>query len=200
MNPEAVRFDERGLVPAVVQDADDATVLMVGWMDRAALDRTLATGEVHFWSRSRRRLWKKGETSGHVLHVVDVGVDCDADTLLVRARPEGPTCHTGSRSCFTTASPGVLAELWSTILDRKATSPDGSYTARLLDGGVDRVGRKVVEEATEVLLAAKDHVHGGPDRRIVEEAADLLYHLLVLLASRDVDLEEVLAELSRRRR
>ena len=161
-----VRFGADGLVPAIVQDAADGRVLMLAWMDAEALDATLATGEVHFHSRSRDRLWRKGETSGNVLRLVDLALDCDGDALLVTADPVGPTCHRGTRSCFDPdgAAPAEratqgfawLETLWSTIAARAADRPSGSYTATLLDGGVDAVGRKVTEEATEVLLAAKD--------------------------------------------
>jgi phosphoribosyl-ATP pyrophosphohydrolase/phosphoribosyl-AMP cyclohydrolase len=200
--PGEVRFGPDGLAPAIVQDAADGRVLMLGWMDREALEATVATGEVHFHSRSRDRLWRKGETSGNVLRLRSIAVDCDADALLVTADPAGPTCHTGSRSCFD-AGPSAAAEtsaagqgfgwletLWSTIEDRIEHSPGGSYTARLVTAGVDAPARKVVEEATEVLMAAKDDAAGskGPTDRtrdaLAGEAADLLYHLLVLLAER----------------
>ena len=160
-----VAFAADGLVPAVVQDVHDGRVLMVGYMDAEALAATVASGEVHFHSRSRHRLWRKGETSGHVLRLVDLATDCDADALLLTVDPVGPTCHRGTRSCFdpdgapaepTTQGFAWLEALWTTIEARAATRPDGSYTAGLLDGGVDAVGRKVTEEATEVLLAAKD--------------------------------------------
>jgi phosphoribosyl-ATP pyrophosphohydrolase/phosphoribosyl-AMP cyclohydrolase len=193
------------LVPAVVQDAGDGRVLMLAWMDAEALDATLATGDVHFHSRSRDRLWRKGETSGHVLHVRDVALDCDGDALLLRVDPHGPTCHRGTRSCFD--PPGAenlapparqdfawLETLWGTIAARAVDRPAASYTARLLDGGVDAVARKVTEEATEVLIAAKDGAAAaerGSDRAetrpaLAAETADLFYHALVLLAERDV--------------
>ena len=190
-----------GLIPAVVQDALDGRVLMVAYMDAEALAATLATGEVHFHSRSRARLWKKGETSGNVLHLRTISADCDGDALLVTADPGGPTCHRGTRSCFDPAESteergqgfAWLEELWSTIRERAATRPEGSYTARLLGGGVDVVARKVTEEATEVLLAAKNAEAAGAglgaaERRteLAGETADLLYHLLVLLAEREL--------------
>ena len=153
-------------MPAVVQDAADGRVLMLAYMDAEALSATLETGEVHFHSRSRDRLWRKGETSGNVLRLLDLAVDCDGDALLVTADPAGPTCHRGTRSCFdpsgvdrpSAATQGFawLETLWSTIQARATERPAGSYTTTLLDGGVDAVGRKVTEEATEVLLAAKD--------------------------------------------
>jgi phosphoribosyl-ATP pyrophosphohydrolase/phosphoribosyl-AMP cyclohydrolase len=191
-----VRFGPDGLVPAIVQDVDDGRVLMLALMDAEALAATLATGEVHFHSRSRDRLWRKGEESGNVLRLVGLAADCDQDALLVTADPEGPTCHRGTRSCFDAegapaarATQGFawLEALWSTIAARAAERPAGSYTTTLLDGGVDAVGRKVTEEATEVLLAAKDDAVASSTATraaLAGEAADLLYHALVLLAER----------------
>jgi phosphoribosyl-AMP cyclohydrolase / phosphoribosyl-ATP pyrophosphohydrolase len=179
------------LIPAIVQDADTRQVLMLGWMDAEARARTEETGEVHFFSRSRGRLWRKGETSGNVLRLVEIREDCDADALLVLARPAGPVCHTGADTCWDLPNDrgfARLERLWAAIEERKATRPEGSYTARLLDGGPDLPARKVVEEASEVLIAAKDHASGAAgERRVAEEAADLVYHLLVLLADRGVD-------------
>ncbi len=209
-----VRFGADGLVPAVVQDAADGRVLMVAWMDAEAVAATLETGEVHFHSRSRDRLWRKGETSGNVLRLVGLAVDCDDDALLVTAAPVGPTCHRGTRSCFdqeddsadtATAPPeqglAWLETLWATIASRAASRPAGSYTTSLLDGGVDAVGRKVTEEATELLLAAKDDAMAPTESTraaLAGEAADLLYHALVLLAERRVPPSEVVATLQRR--
>jgi phosphoribosyl-ATP pyrophosphohydrolase/phosphoribosyl-AMP cyclohydrolase len=199
-----VRFDERGLAAAVVQDATTGRVLMLGWMNREALDLTQSTGFVHFWSRSRQELWKKGETSGNTLGFVPLAVDCDGDAVLVQAEPAGPTCHTGTESCFddATAPPqgfAGLESLWRVIAARAAERPEGSYTTSLIEGGVDAVGRKVTEEATEVLLAAKDHASGAAaDSRVTEEAADLIYHLLVLLAERGVAPTAVMGELRAR--
>lgn len=197
--PEDVRWGADRLVPAVVQDAGDGRMLMLAWMDAEALEATLRTGEVHFHSRSRGTLWRKGETSGNVLELVSIAADCDADALLVTARPAGPTCHRGTWSCFDTdggrapakpTSQGLawLETVWSTIASRAAERPPGSYTGSLLEGGVDAVARKVTEEATEVVLAAKDHEagRGSPDR-VAEETADLLFHALVLLAERGVE-------------
>jgi phosphoribosyl-AMP cyclohydrolase / phosphoribosyl-ATP pyrophosphohydrolase len=205
-----VRFGADGLVPAVVQDAADGRVLMVAWMDADALAATQATGEVHFHSRSRDALWRKGETSGNVLRVVDLALDCDSDAILVTADPAGPTCHRETRSCFDTegAAPvrttqgfAWLERLWSTIVSRAAERPAGSYTTSLLEGGVDVAGRKVTEEATEVLLAAKDHAAGtGPAARVAEETADLLYHALVLLAERGLEPAAVVDALRARHR
>jgi phosphoribosyl-AMP cyclohydrolase / phosphoribosyl-ATP pyrophosphohydrolase len=165
---------------AIVQDADDGRVLMLAWMDAEAEARTRETGEAWFWSRSRQRLWHKGETSGNTLAVEELREDCDGDALLVRVRPAGPACHTGSLSCFAPA-------LWRTISERAATRPAGSYTAELLDAGTGACARKVGEEAVEVVVAALDE----DDGRVVEEAADLIYHLYVLLASRGIDLAQV---------
>lgn len=202
--PEAatLRFDASGLIPAVVQDAASGRVLMLGYMNAAALAATQRTGEVHFWSRSRNELWRKGATSGNVLRCVSIVTDCDADALLVTAEPLGPTCHTGATSCFGNAGPGpTLPTLWQTIVDRRAERPEGSYTSALLAGGVDTCARKVLEEAGEVAFAAKDHAASiGSAARIAEESADVLYHLLVLLAERGVELEAVLEELDGRAR
>jgi phosphoribosyl-ATP pyrophosphohydrolase/phosphoribosyl-AMP cyclohydrolase len=202
-----VRFDDRGLVAGIVQDADTGRVLMLGWLNAESLRLTRETGDVTFWSRSRSELWRKGETSGNTLSLVDIAVDCDGDALLITARPAGPTCHTGAVSCFD-ADPvapqrsfAELDHLWRVIAQRAAERPEGSYTTRLLDAGVEGPGRKITEEATEVLLAAKDHAAGtADDARVAEEAADLVYHLLVLLAERNVDPAAVLAELESRRR
>ena len=197
---------DTGLVPAIVQDRADGRVLMLAWVDREALAATLASGEVHFHSRSRDRLWRKGETSGNVLHLVSLELDCDGDALLLGVDPAGPTCHRGTRSCFDGDGDGVaprppnqgfawLENLWSTIASRAIERPAGSYTTSLLEGGVDAAGRKVTEEATEVLLAAKDDAFaeaaGWPRvearSALIGEAADLLFHTLVLLAERGLE-------------
>jgi len=211
-----VVFSADGLVPAVVQDEADGRVLMVAYMDTEALAATIATGDVHFHSRSRGRLWRKGETSGNVLRLVRIDLDCDGDALLVTVDPVGPTCHRDTRSCFDpdgavveSSSQGFasLERLWTTIAERAVSRPDGSYTTRLLDGGVDAVGRKVTEEATEVLLAARDDAEAertGADRvptkaALAGEAADLLYHALVLLAERGLQPRALLEVLDARR-
>jgi phosphoribosyl-AMP cyclohydrolase / phosphoribosyl-ATP pyrophosphohydrolase len=189
-----------GLVPAIVQHAGSGRVLMLGYMDRAALAATLARARVVFFSRSRQRLWEKGESSGNFLQLIDIRSDCDADTLLVIARPEGPVCHTGSASCFgdeplTAAAPlSFLLELEQLIAQRIAAAPEGSYTARLYAGGVRRVAQKVGEEGLEVALAGA----GESDAALLGECADLLYHLLVLLRSRGLPLAAVIEELRRR--
>jgi phosphoribosyl-ATP pyrophosphohydrolase/phosphoribosyl-AMP cyclohydrolase len=201
-----VRYGPDGLAPAIIQDDTSEQVLMLGYVNAEAMDATRRTGFVHFWSRSRDRLWKKGETSGNTLAVVEIATDCDEDAVLIRARPSGPTCHRGTASCFgsNTAGPDAagpidLRPLWATIIARRSDRPEGSYTASLLDSGVDGCARKVVEESTEVAFAAKDHAAGiGTTLPVAEEAADLIYHLLVLLAERDVDLTEVTEILARR--
>jgi phosphoribosyl-ATP pyrophosphohydrolase/phosphoribosyl-AMP cyclohydrolase len=212
IDPDAVRFGPDGLVAAIVRDVADGEVLMLAWMDREALDATIASGDVHFHSRSRAALWKKGETSGNTLRVIEMAADCDSDALLVTADPAGPTCHRGTRSCFDAADApprpqaqgfAWLEELWSTIADRAAIRPEGSYTARLLNNGVDKAARKVTEEATEVLIAAKDDAaaeSAGAPRdatraALAGETADLLYHALVVLAERDLAPAEVIAVL-----
>jgi phosphoribosyl-ATP pyrophosphohydrolase/phosphoribosyl-AMP cyclohydrolase len=223
MNAPAVRFGPDGLVPAVIQDVRDSRVLMVGYMDAEAVAATATTDEVHFHSRSRDRLWRKGETSGHVLRLVEWAVDCDGDALLVTVEPVGPTCHRETRSCFdpdgapaesSTQGFAWLEALWSTIVSRLAERPGGSYTTALVDGGVDAVARKVTEEATEVLIAAKDDANAqasattsvaGADRAVTQgalagETADLFYHALVLLAERDLAPQAVIDTLRTRYR
>jgi phosphoribosyl-ATP pyrophosphohydrolase/phosphoribosyl-AMP cyclohydrolase len=221
---EAVRFGSDGLIPVVVQDAGDGRVLMVAYTDAESLAATLATGEVHFHSRTRGRLWRKGETSGHILRLRGLEVDCDGDALLAAVEPVGPTCHRQTRSCFDPAPPSAnpataaaapagqgfawLERLWTTIAERAATRPEGSYTSTLIAAGVDSAGRKVTEEATEVLLAARDDAEaerGAGDRgesraALAGEVADLLYHALVLLAERGLEPREVVAVLRARAR
>jgi phosphoribosyl-AMP cyclohydrolase / phosphoribosyl-ATP pyrophosphohydrolase len=215
-----------GLAPAIVQDIADGRVLMLAWMDAEALAATMDTGEVHFHSRSRDRLWRKGEASGNVLRLRHIALDCDGDAILLTVDPAGPTCHRGTRSCFDPelgvaargprdAEPVTdplpqgfawLETLWATIASRAQERPAGSYTTSLLVGGVDATARKVTEEATEVLMAAKDDATAeaaGADREatrsaIAGETADLLYHALVLLAERGLEPTEVIATLRRR--
>jgi phosphoribosyl-ATP pyrophosphohydrolase/phosphoribosyl-AMP cyclohydrolase len=257
LDPTAVRYGPDGLVAAIVQDAADGRVLMLGWQDAEALAATIATGQAHFHSRSRGALWKKGETSGNTLTVVSLELDCDADAVLLTARPAGPTCHTEARSCFdlepdasaaevrnveapatsaeaadapaTTEAPASteasasteaptlteppprqdfawLEQLWSTIDERARTRPAGSYTSRLLDAGVDATARKVAEEATEVVMAAKDDAAAQrldaerPRAELAGELADLLYHSLVLCAERGLPPSEVIEALKSRHR
>lgn len=203
-----IAWDANGLVPVVVADATTGAVLTLAYADATALERTLATASTWLWSRSRGELWNKGATSGNTQRVVSVSVDCDGDAVLYRVVPNGPACHTGAASCFTTTVPldgadappdgagfaSALSTLARTIVSRKTHPVEGSYTAKLFAGGVDRIGKKIGEEATEVVIAAKNADRG----ELVWETADLLYHALVLLAERGVSLDEVGAELSRR--
>lgn len=193
---EALAWDKQdGLLPAIVQDAATLRVLMLGYMNRAALVATLASGQVTFYSRSKQRLWTKGESSGHVLALVSVDVDCDADTLLVQARPHGPTCHLGRASCFPDAPGDGLAELDALIAQRERERPQGSYTTRLFEGGIRRIAQKVGEEGVETALAAV----AQDDDALLGEAADLLYHLLVALRARGLALDDVRRTLAVRR-
>jgi phosphoribosyl-ATP pyrophosphohydrolase/phosphoribosyl-AMP cyclohydrolase len=197
--PEGVRFDEAGLIPVVVQDRASGDVLMLAYANAESLRRTAETGFAHFWSRSRASLWKKGESSGNTLRVLEIRRDCDGDALLMLAQPAGPVCHTGTRTCFgddTPSAAGILVELAVVIADRARNMPESSYTARVLAKGLDHALKKVGEEATEVLLAAK----GETDERLAEEAADLLFHLLIVLQQRGVAPEQVFDVLRRRRR
>jgi phosphoribosyl-ATP pyrophosphohydrolase/phosphoribosyl-AMP cyclohydrolase len=201
MTPDDLTYDERGLIPAVVQEAETGEVLMVAWMDRAAVASTLSTGLTHFWSRSRQAPWRKGETSGHSQHVRGVYADCDADTLLVQVHQDGVACHTGSRTCFFTGlqGPGAAANMLDRIEQivaaRKASAPAGSYVASLLAKGEATVCRKIGEEAVEVVTAA---LGGEGNQRVMEEVADLWFHTLVLLGQRSIPLRDVLEELARR--
>ena len=186
-----------GLVPAIAQDAATGEVRMLGYCNRAALEATLATRVVTFFSRSRGGLWVKGETSGNRLELVEARADCDSDAILLLVRPIGPTCHTGTDSCFGDAGPpgaGFVATLAQTIADRAAADPDASYTARLLAQGIKRIAQKVGEEGVETALAAV----AGDSAELESEAADLVYHLLVLLEASGSSLDKVLAELRRR--
>jgi phosphoribosyl-ATP pyrophosphohydrolase/phosphoribosyl-AMP cyclohydrolase len=189
-----------GLLPAIIQHADTGAVLMLGYMNAEALAATQARGRVVFYSRSRQRLWEKGETSGHALDVQEIRIDCDADTLLITARPRGPTCHEGTTTCFGDAALtgatrlGFLAQLSAIIEQRSHESADRSYTARLIAGGVARMAQKVGEEGVEVALAAV----AAADDKLVGESADLLFHLMVLLQAKNLQLEAVVRELAAR--
>jgi phosphoribosyl-ATP pyrophosphohydrolase/phosphoribosyl-AMP cyclohydrolase len=202
--PPGIDWDKGGgLLPAVVQDAGDGAVLMLGYMNREALAATLETGRVTFWSRSKQRLWTKGESSGHFLDLRTVAVDCDGDALLVSADAWGPTCHTGARTCWGAAAVQTVAQqlrflgtLETVIADRLATRPAGSYTAKLLAEGPRRIAQKVGEEGLELALAAV----AQSDAEIVAEAADLLYHTMLLLQSKSLSLGRVVEELERRHR
>jgi len=196
--PEGLSFGEAGLVPVVVQDRASGDVLMVAWANAEALERTVETGLAHFWSRSRKALWRKGETSGNELSVRDMRADCDLDVLLFVVDPAGPACHTGARTCFGEDSPtaaGMLEELSRVVVARARSAPEGSYTAKLLAQGPDAALKKIGEEATEVVIAAKSE----SDQRLAEEAADLLYHLLVVLHQRGLGVSRVMDVLRRRR-
>jgi phosphoribosyl-ATP pyrophosphohydrolase/phosphoribosyl-AMP cyclohydrolase len=201
MDVGQLKFDAQGLIPAVVQDWRDGTVLMVAFMNLEALQKTVETKSVHFWSRSRQTLWEKGETSGHVQHVQGVYADCDGDTLVVQVHQEGVACHTGARSCFFNAlsGPGAAANMLERIerivQQRKAAPAPGSYVAGLLAKGEVAVCRKIGEEAIEVVTAA---LGGEGDARVVSEVADLWFHTLVLLGERGIALQDVLEELARR--
>ena len=189
-----------GLVPAIVQDAGSGAVLMMAYMNREALEQTVARGRAVFFSRSKQRLWEKGETTGHTLDVVDIALDCDGDTLLVTANPRGPACHNGTITCFgdepRAAATGIafLAKLESVIAQRASEKPEDSYTARLLEKGIQRVAQKVGEEGVELALAGAAQ---GEDK-VIGESADLLFHMLVLLRARGVSLAQVVSQLESR--
>ncbi len=188
-----------GLIPAIVQDSFDGRVLMQGYMNQQALDATLESGKVTFWSRSQNKLWTKGETSGNTLDLVEIHVDCDRDCLLVQAQPEGPTCHLGTDTCFDTKRKirpdlAFLAELDRLIAERDKQRPTGSYTTSLFEAGIKRIAQKVGEEGVETALAAV----AGDDDELLNESADLIYHLLVLLRSRNLGLESLLPVLKKR--
>lgn len=215
VKPEDVKFDERGLIPAVVQDASTLAVLTLAYMNAESLRRTLAEGETWFWSRSRGELWHKGATSGHTQKVVGVRLDCDSDALVVLVEPRGPACHTGALSCFHNEVEGavqgsveeevsvdsspmnvgdVLAGLYEVIEGRRSERPEGSYTTYLFDQGLNKILKKVGEESAETIIAAKD----GDASALVSEMSDLVYHLLVLLVERGLTLDSLSAELARR--
>lgn len=196
LNDRRPDWSRGDLMPVVVTDADDGDLLMLAWTDPTAVEATVASGEAHFWSRSRNALWRKGATSGNVLRVVEMAVDCDADALVYRVRPAGPACHTGARSCFDGAERFDLHALDRIVASRRGADPGSSYTARLLARGPRRPAEKVTEEAGELSAAAL----AGSDEEVVAEAADLAYHLLVLLAARDIGLGQIEAELARRHR
>jgi phosphoribosyl-ATP pyrophosphohydrolase/phosphoribosyl-AMP cyclohydrolase len=186
-----------GLIPAIIQDGETGLVLMLGYMNEEALERTIESRKVWFYSRSKRRLWMKGETSGNTLELVDMRADCDHDTLLIKALPKGPTCHTGSVSCFGgTDTQEIFSELYTVLQDRKQTMPDGSYTTALLKEGLRKICAKVDEESGEVIHAAKHE----SKKRMIEESVDLLYHLFVLLVHKEVRFSELAGEVRRRRK
>jgi len=206
---DELTWDAQGLIPAVVQDTETGQVLMVAWMSRDALEATRRSGLTHFWSRSRRALWRKGETSGHAQHVDGIYADCDRDTLLVQVHQDGVACHTGARSCFFTrldeaagepgaggAAPAMLEVLERVLESRKVAPPPGSYVASLFQKGQPQICRKIGEEAAEVMTAA---LGGEGDARVVSEVADLWFHTMVLLSARGIPLRRVFEELASRR-
>ena len=204
---DQITFDDRGLVPVVAQDAGTGEVLMLAWANADALRLTRQTGRAHYWSRSRGALWIKGETSGHVQEVVDVRVDCDADAVLYRVRQTGPACHTGARSCFHRVADGsdgelaeapdprpMLSRLEAIVAERERARPEGSYTTYLFEQGIDKILKKVGEEAAETIIAAKN----GDNAELRSEAADLLFHLMVLWRAQGLEADEVWGELEHR--
>ncbi|MBW4538090.1 MAG: bifunctional phosphoribosyl-AMP cyclohydrolase/phosphoribosyl-ATP diphosphatase HisIE [Myxacorys chilensis ATA2-1-KO14] len=201
---ETIKYDDRGLVPAIVQDYLDGTVLMMAWMNQDSLQKTLETGETWFWSRSRQEFWHKGTTSGHTQKVKAIRYDCDSDALLVTVEQSGDiACHTGERSCFHQVNSGVtpppadtLSQVFSIICDRRDTPSEGSYTRKLLDGGDNKILKKIGEEAAEVVMACKD----DDAEAIAGEVADLFYHTLVAIAYHRVDLSAVYRKLQERKR
>ncbi|EJL30617.1 bifunctional phosphoribosyl-AMP cyclohydrolase/phosphoribosyl-ATP diphosphatase HisIE [Brevibacillus sp. BC25] len=205
---EKLRFDEKGLIPVIVQDAGSKTVLTLAYMNEESLQKSLATKETWFWSRSRQQLWHKGETSGHTQRIVSMRYDCDGDALVVMVEPKGPACHTGAYSCFSQEVIAdtddervqadrfaILSELEELIAAREAERPEGSYTTYLFEKGVDKILKKVGEEAAEVIIAAKNRSR----EELRYEASDLIFHLMVLLREQKLPLDEVLTELQRRR-
>jgi phosphoribosyl-ATP pyrophosphohydrolase/phosphoribosyl-AMP cyclohydrolase len=197
---DQVTFDDRGLVPAIVQDAATGAVLMLAYMDREAVEATVRTREVHFHSRSRGRLWKKGETSGNVLHLVDLRLDCDRDALLVEVQPGGPACHTGSATCFGPANDEslgrFLSELAALLRQRRRDLPEGSFSAELFKGGASAIAAKLLEEANETAAA----LQGESRERALSEMTDLLYVMLVLATHLDLRPDEIRASLAEKRR
>ncbi len=201
-----LKFDEKGLIPAVVQDVQSGTVLMVAYMNKEALQKTLSDGRTWFYSRSRRSLWAKGETSGHIQKVAAIYYDCDADTLLVQVHQTGAACHEGTFSCFSrplveyekpvTPAWAALSWLEELVRERRETMPPESYTTYLFEKGIDKILKKVGEETTEVVIAAK----GGKEDEIIYETADLFYHLLVMLRDKNIELATIFEELERRHR
>jgi phosphoribosyl-ATP pyrophosphohydrolase/phosphoribosyl-AMP cyclohydrolase len=202
---DSLKFDDNGLIPVVAQESTTGEVLMVAYANREALDRTLRTGRAHYWSRSRGSLWQKGETSGHIQAVEEVRIDCDGDAVLYRVRQTGPACHTGEQSCFyrrpeggeLVEAPGtahILSRVEQIIRTREAERPEGSYTTYLFTQGIDKILKKIGEESTETVIAAKNE----DAAELRAEAADLLFHLLVLLRARNVDLDEIWAVLEAR--
>lgn len=201
INVDDVKFDERGLVPAIVQNAATREVLTLAYMNRESLAKTLKTKETWFWSRSRNQLWHKGETSGNTQQVVSLTLDCDHDAIVVLVDPAGPACHTGATSCFETGSiatgiGSLLDQLYELIEIRERERPANSYTTYLFEQGIDKILKKLGEESAETIIAAKN----DDQRRLVSETSDLMYHLLVLLVARGVGLDEIAKELNQRKK
>ena len=211
-----IKFDERGLVPAIIQDYQSGQVLMMAYMNAESLEKTIQSGKTWFYSRSRQSLWMKGESSGHIQDVKEILYDCDEDTILIKVEQTGAACHTGHYSCFyrnadgqevvplvfnpdlvyaSPVGPGILAELYSIIVERKEKMPEGSYTTYLFDKGLDKILKKVGEENAEVIIASKNRSKA----EVIYETSDLLYHLLVLLVEQGVTLEDIYMELKSRR-
>jgi phosphoribosyl-ATP pyrophosphohydrolase/phosphoribosyl-AMP cyclohydrolase len=195
---KTAKFDSSGLIAAVVQDAATREVLTVAYMNEEALRLTLEKGETYFWSRSRRMLWHKGSTSGNIQKVRAISLDCDNDAVLVEVEPMGPACHTGDYSCFGVQAGfgGTIQQLYALVEERRKTRPAGSYTTKLFEEGIDKIVKKLGEEAVETVIAAKN----DSSERIVEETSDLLYHLIVTLVAKGVTLEEIKKELVKRHR
>lgn len=201
LNIDQLKFDEKGLIPAIVVDAQSGKVLTLAYMNRESLEISMKEGRTCFWSRSRRELWRKGETSGNVQHIVDVTADCDRDALVVRVNKEGPACHLGTDSCFNDRvfegeekEPFSVEGLYDLLEGRKEKLPEGSYTTYLFQKGIDKILKKVGEECTEVIIAGK----AGDKRETVYEIADLMYHMMVLMVEMGISVDEVLAELASR--
>ena len=201
MNIDELKFDEKGLIPAIVTDAETGEVLTLAYMNRESLRISMEEGRTCFWSRSRQALWRKGETSGNVQHIVSITADCDGDALTVKVRKDGPACHTGAESCFHNPiwhggepEPFSLQGLYGLLLDRKAKLPEGSYTTYLFQKGLDKILKKVGEESTEVIIAGK----AEDKKETIYEIADLSYHVLVLMAELGITVDEVRAELASR--
>jgi phosphoribosyl-ATP pyrophosphohydrolase/phosphoribosyl-AMP cyclohydrolase len=201
INFEEIRFDERGLIPAIVQNVATREVLTLAYMNRESLQRTIETKQTWFWSRSRNELWHKGATSGNTQEVISLALDCDRDAVIVLVKPAGPACHTGAVSCFDAGTRSddlglLLDQLYGLIQCRERERPDGSYTTYLFEEGLDKILKKVGEESAETIIAAKN----DDDGRLTAEVSDLIYHLLVLLVARGVSLNEIAVELGKRRK
>lgn len=210
---DEIKFDKSGLIPAIIQDSETLEVLMVAYMNEEALKLSLETGKTHFWSRSRQKIWMKGESSGHVQEIVDISLDCDGDALLFKVKQVNAACHTGNRSCFyrqvdkkdlnlkeidnkvNKDKAAILQEVYDIIVDRKNNPQEGSYTNYLFEKGIDKILKKVGEEAAEVIIAAKNRV----EEEVIYELADLLYHLMVMLVEQGIELDKVYDELHKRR-